>query len=319
MLNESPLGVTSLGASGAMASAVAGTVTAPTSAQASYVAGLNVTPVGVGGGIGPSDVMASAVAVRLPGLGSAATQTLSDEPGRAFYAHLTTIDGRYLAGTVPEPFDPAHWARYAVRAAELAPGTGQYGFDFPAVPAGDYGISVYRQYGPAPDPSDAPSVSEESIAWAGGVEVPSGVAGARDWDVLADIQARLLATRAYQGVFLSQPIGEGDSVVIAPWKFDELDQWDDPDDVAAVRHVQWQLVITVRRNDPAIRDREIDRLYGIAANTLDGKPLGGVCLPGLTKLRRGEWGKPAPPERQLVCYGEFAYFVVGSGGHGVIE
>lgn len=137
----------------------------------------------------------------------------------------------------------------------------------------------------------------------------------RDWGVLEDIRSRLEATYAFQGVFLSQPIGEGDSAVVGPWKFDEIDH----DEDEQYRHVQWQLTITVRNADAALRDREIDRLYNVAANVLDGQSLGGICLPGLTKLRRGEWQKPDPPSRQLVCTGEFVYLIEGDDGHGTTE
>jgi hypothetical protein len=144
------------------------------------------------------------------------------------------------------------------------------------------------------------------------------VRGTRDFDVLRDIKERLQATAVFMVVGISdQPVAEGDTAVVAPYRWDEVDQYDDASgDSSVLRHVRWQLTLTVREVDPELRDRRIDQLYAIAANVLDGQPLGGICLPGLSKLRSGEWQKPAPPERQQVIYGEFSYFIDGNTAHG---
>jgi hypothetical protein len=101
--------------------------------------------------------------------------------------------------------------------------------------------------------------------------------------------------------------------VIAPEEWTELD---DTDPTTYLRHVTFSIRLVVRGEDAENRFQSLDLLTAIVENAIDGSDLGGGCLPGLTKVRRG-WFDPAlhHPEQQVTLTGEFSYLIPGPAAH----
>ena len=144
----------------------------------------------------------------------------------------------------------------------------------------------------------------------------------RDYDCLQAIQTLLGATGYFDAVYIGGlPERQGQSssysaaaaLEIAGW--DEIDAYDDFASIDQKRSVRWTLTLMSRDPDPEIRDRKIDQLYNIAANTLDGVSFAAGCVPSLSKLRRGNYQPATPPERRMTVQGEFEYFVGGFDLH----
>jgi hypothetical protein len=101
--------------------------------------------------------------------------------------------------------------------------------------------------------------------------------------------------------------------VITPEAWVELD---DVDPVVIVRQVDFSLTIVVRGEEPTARYGHLDRLSCVAINAVDGLDLGGACLPGLTRIRRGRYEfNTKHPEQRLLLTGEFSYLIPSLTGH----
>lgn len=143
----------------------------------------------------------------------------------------------------------------------------------------------------------------------------------RDGDAFASLVAALAATGEFAGVFFGttsdhRPAGAGSTpvAVITP---DEWSEVDDVDPSVLVRQVTFLLTLVVRAEDPLRRYGVLDRLSSVAQNAIDGTDLGGMCLPSLTKLRRGRFDPTSNyPEQSLVLHGEFTCLVPSPAGHG---
>lgn len=143
----------------------------------------------------------------------------------------------------------------------------------------------------------------------------------RDRDAFAAILAALSATREFAGVAFPGPIERtavGSEVrplvALTPGRFEEQD---DADPTSLLRRVSYRLTIAVRDDDDFAGFDRLDRLARLVRDTLDGSSLGGGCLPGLTRLRRGALDPQVPyPEQRLVLDGEFSYPIARAAGRG---
>ncbi len=149
------------------------------------------------------------------------------------------------------------------------------------------------------------------------------MADLRDFDVISAARDALAATGEFDGVYPGGlPEEEGATAGDTYAAYLAVRDWDEPTEFAddefsadsGCRRVRYRLTLAVRRDDREERDRDLDRLFGVAANALDGVSLADLTLPRLTRLRRGTWEKPVPPERRMTCWGEFAY-LVGDDDH----
>ena len=142
----------------------------------------------------------------------------------------------------------------------------------------------------------------------------------RDRDAFSSIASGLTATGEFADVFFGPSPGmraaganRSPAALITPEGWTEID---DSDPILVVRHVTYTLTIIVRDEDPLARYELLDRLSCVAQNAIDGSDLVGVCLPGLTKLRRGRFDqKPNHPEQSVVLVGEFSYVIPSFTGH----
>lgn len=143
---------------------------------------------------------------------------------------------------------------------------------------------------------------------------------ARDWDVYLDIEARLIATGAFDEVAIGA--GPDDAIfsadrtgavcVISPAGWDELD---DAEPEENIRRVTFGVEIVAREDNPRRRIKALERLTSVVQNAIDGQALAGITFPAMTKVRRGRYGKPRNPNQPLSLSGEFAYLIRGHDAH----
>lgn len=149
----------------------------------------------------------------------------------------------------------------------------------------------------------------------------AGAVSVRDDDLFKAIIALLGATGAFDGLHYpslpedqGQPASEGKMAVLEPLEGNEpVEIFDDGS--SEVRQVRYRLTLMFRDPDPEVCARELDRLFSIAANSVNGKSLLGATFPDTTRLRKSTWNRRTAPEQKLVCTGEFQYLIEGWQGH----
>jgi hypothetical protein len=148
----------------------------------------------------------------------------------------------------------------------------------------------------------------------------------RDWDILQEIMVLLDATRAFDGVFASDPPenrgrkAEYKSlVIVSPMKGDERNEgWDDPTQTQWLRTVTWGLTIIARDSDPLKRDRLAERLLNIAKRAVNADiSILNTTIIGRTHIYEDKYLDAIPPTRTIQAIGEFAYFTNGPNGYGI--
>jgi hypothetical protein len=97
--------------------------------------------------------------------------------------------------------------------------------------------------------------------------------------------------------------------------FSEITQANDYHAVPQQRSVDFLLYIHVRHPEPDTRDDLVDYLQNVAANAINGQPLGGVTYADWTRLGRGQWMQATGTERRLVCRGTFVYDIPDYAAH----
>lgn len=142
----------------------------------------------------------------------------------------------------------------------------------------------------------------------------------RDRDGFDGVVAALRGTGVFSEVFFGNPADRrGGGVDLTPAAIVTPDGWfeeDGVDPIELVRTVAFTVTIVARGNEPTERFDLLDRLGSVAQNAIDGEPLGGVCLPALTKLRRGHYDQDSVhPEQRVALQGEFTYLVSSLNGH----
>lgn len=138
----------------------------------------------------------------------------------------------------------------------------------------------------------------------------------RDRDVRNAIQAVLVATGAFDGVYLwgfpdaaEQSAESLRAVAIMPGNGSETDEWDSVSDGVIEITQRSKLVIMVRNDDKQARDETADQLFALTCNTLNGQSLAGLTIPMKTRIRKWDWRDPIPPERRIDLIIEYVYLV----------
>ena len=144
----------------------------------------------------------------------------------------------------------------------------------------------------------------------------------RDYDVLDDVRARLVATKEFDAVYRSalpetkgQSAGDRFAAAVEHRSWEELSESADPSVIQSTRKLKWRLTLLVRDDDPEVRERELDRLLAVAQDALDGQSLAGVTLPDWTYLSSGVYEDAKPPEQHMRVEGYCAYYIEGWAGH----
>ncbi|MGE3822043.1 MAG: hypothetical protein AB7I30_21730, partial [Isosphaeraceae bacterium] len=153
-----------------------------------------------------------------------------------------------------------------------------------------------------------------------GTVTPPPVRLPRDRDGFDAVVVALRSTGVFAEVFFGTDaerraggVDRTPAAVVTPESWVE-DDGVDPIDL--VRTVTFTVTLVARGNDPSERFDLLDRLGSVAQNAIDGEPLGGVCVPALTKLRRGVFDQDSVhPEQRVSLQGEFSYLVPSLDGH----
>jgi len=140
----------------------------------------------------------------------------------------------------------------------------------------------------------------------------------RDRDVRNAIQAALMATGAFDGVWiwgLPEDYGTGSSqlaaAAIEPVSSQQDDRWDGGSETGLCISSTVNITLLYRHEDPQLRDEGAELLLDTAANALNGQSLAGLTLPDLTRFTGWRWQKPTPPERQITATFSYQYIVEG--------
>jgi len=140
----------------------------------------------------------------------------------------------------------------------------------------------------------------------------------RDRDVRNAIQAALIATGAFDGVWiwgLPENFGTGASeaaaAAIEPVSSTQDDRWDSETAGGLIVTSQVRLTLLYRHEDPQLRDEGAELLLDTAANALNGQSLAGLTLPGLTRFTTWSWQNATPPERRIAAMFSYQYIVEG--------
>jgi hypothetical protein len=140
----------------------------------------------------------------------------------------------------------------------------------------------------------------------------------RDRDVRNAIQAALLATGQFDGVWLSglpedygQAADDLAAAVIEPASSTEVDYWDSEPSGGIIIQSVVTLTLLVRNPDPQLRDEAVELLVDYAADAINGQNLAGITVCGRTKITSWRWQPPAPPERRVAATVQYEYIVEG--------
>jgi len=140
----------------------------------------------------------------------------------------------------------------------------------------------------------------------------------RDRDVRNAIQAALVATNAFDGVWiwgLPEDYGTRASqlaaAAIEPVSSTQDDRWDSQTAGGLVITSRVRITLLYRKDDPQVRDEGVELLLNTTANALNGQNLAGLTLPAWTRLTAWSWQPPTPPERRITATFSYAYIVEG--------
>jgi hypothetical protein len=140
----------------------------------------------------------------------------------------------------------------------------------------------------------------------------------RDRDVRNAIQTALVATGAFDGVFvwgLPEDYGSGASnaalAIVEPESSTQEDRWDAAPAGGLLVTSRVTITLIARAEDPQLRDELAELLFDTAANALNGHSLAGLTLSQLTRFMSWRWEKPAVPERRIASIFSYQYIVEG--------
>ncbi len=146
---------------------------------------------------------------------------------------------------------------------------------------------------------------------------------ARDRDVRNAIQTLLVATGAFDGVWiwgLPEDYGTGASqlaaAAIEPASSTQEDKWDGAGETGLVVTSRVSITLLYRNDDPQLRDEGVEQLLDVAANALNGQNfVPGFVLPDMSRFRSWSWQPAAPPERRISATFEYQYEIDGWGNY----
>lgn len=138
----------------------------------------------------------------------------------------------------------------------------------------------------------------------------------RERDVRNAIQAALMATGAFSGVWITglpEKCGQGASdltaAAIEPVGTTCTTGWDS----APAGNLDYTATCTVtllaRHPDPQLRDELAEQLLDYLNNAINGQSLAGFTLPQKTMVTEWRWETATVPERRIAATISFAYLV----------
>ena len=146
----------------------------------------------------------------------------------------------------------------------------------------------------------------------------------RDRDVRNAIQTALQETGAFDGVWiwgLPENYGTGASqlaaAAIEPESSTQSDLWDGGSETGLRVTSRVTITLLFRHEDPQLRDEGAELLFDTAANALNGRSLGGLTLPDMTKFTTWKWQPPTAPERRISAVFSYQYILDGWSAYGI--
>jgi hypothetical protein len=146
----------------------------------------------------------------------------------------------------------------------------------------------------------------------------------KDRDVRNAVQAALMATSAFDGVWiwgLPEDYGTGSSqgaaAAITPLSSRQEDLWDAAAAGGLVITSRLQITLLYRHPDPQTRDEAAELLLDVAANALNGNGLDGLVLEQTARVTGWDWQPPVAPERRIQATYSYQYIVEGWDGYDI--
>jgi hypothetical protein len=140
----------------------------------------------------------------------------------------------------------------------------------------------------------------------------------RDRDVRNAIQAALVATNAFNGVFvwgLPEDYGSGASneafAAVVPQSSRQEDLWDAAAVGGIVITSRVSIVLAFRQIDPQLRDEGAELLLDTTANALNGQSLAGLTFTQTARIVQWDWQPVTVPERRINAVFSYQYIVEG--------
>ncbi len=140
----------------------------------------------------------------------------------------------------------------------------------------------------------------------------------RDRDVRNAVQAALIETNAFNGVWiwgLPEQYGTGAdeqaAAAVVPQSSRQEDLWDAAPAGGLVITSRVGLILLYRHTDPQLRDEGTELLLDTAANALNGQSLAGLTFPQTTRVTGWDWQPAEAPERRIQATLTYQYLVEG--------
>jgi hypothetical protein len=140
---------------------------------------------------------------------------------------------------------------------------------------------------------------------------------ARERDVRVAIQQALLATNAFDDVWLTglpESYGQGASslaaAAIEPVSTARATGWDGVPGGQLDYTASLKVTLLARHPDPQLRDELAEQLLDYLCDAVNGRSLADFTMPQFTCVLSWLWLAPAPPERRIAATVGFAYLVV---------
>jgi hypothetical protein len=140
----------------------------------------------------------------------------------------------------------------------------------------------------------------------------------RDRDVRNAIKDRLVATGAFDGVWIWGPpedYGTAASslaaVSIEPESGSQEDRWDAGPNIGLEVTGRVMLTFCSRNEDPQVRDEAAEQLLYTAADVLQGQCLAGITVGDKTRFSTWKWQAATAPERRITAAFTYTYLVPG--------
>lgn len=148
----------------------------------------------------------------------------------------------------------------------------------------------------------------------------------RERDIRQAVVDLLTATGEFDEVSLgdSDPRGKSASnfklATVDPASTRANDQWDAAPFGGSLLDCRIMLGISVRANDPKLRDDEAERLLNVVRNALNGAALvDGYTMPDFTKVKNWSWKTASADQRDLTATLDVRYLEEGWDAADVAE
>jgi hypothetical protein len=143
----------------------------------------------------------------------------------------------------------------------------------------------------------------------------------RDRDIRNAVKVALTNTNLFDDVSLTATPDintEGASAsccgLIEPDGGELVPNWDSATVGGVIITGRLVITLSVRHQDPELRDEQAELLLNTACNSLNGQSLGGLIFPQKTRILSWSWLAATHPERKIKCLFGYEYLVAAWNG-----